>query len=464
MKLYNTLTRQIEPLKPLKPGHIKLYTCGPTVYHYFHIGNLRNAVFNDMLKRVLKRNEFTVDHVMNITDVGHLSSDADSGDDKLQSRANEEGKTVWEVAEFYTEAFNQDMRALNILQPDKLVRATAAIENQIKMVDKLLKKDFAYTAQQAIYFDVSKLDDYGKLTGQRLSQKEVAARAEVVTDPEKRNPQDFALWFFTVGHFAHHAMRWQSPWGEGFPGWHLECSAIIEQELGPTIDIHTGGVDLIGTHHTNEIAQSEAVHDNAPLASLWVHIEFLLVDGAKMSKSLRNTFTLSDIVKRGYDPMALRLLYLQSHYRTQQNFTWEALEAAKNLFQRLGGWADGQFQNGRSTLSDENFTSILHSITTALQNDLATPEALRHLITLVDRAEAGEMPTAEQVATIEQIVGLRLDHRADITTEQKALLNEREAARQSKDYVVADRARAELRKHGLEIDDTPFGQRWHRSS
>jgi len=462
MKLTNTLTKSKDDLQPLKPGHIKLYSCGPTVYHYYHIGNLRNAIFNDTLKRVLIANGLKVDHIMNITDVGHLSSDADEGGDKLQSRADEEGKTVWEVAEFYTDAFMKDMQALNVIPPAKYVKATSAIEQQIRMVQVLLDKGFAYQAEQAIYFDVSKLDDYGKLTDQKLTDKEIGARSDVVTDPEKRNPQDFALWFFTVGHFKDHQMRWETPWGEGFPGWHLECSAIIAQELGETIDIHTGGVDHIGTHHTNEIAQSEAANDGAPLANVWLHNEFLLVDNTKMSKSLGNTYTLDDIVRHGYNPMALRLLYLQSHYRSQQNFTFETLEAANNLLLRLQAWADAQFQPGRKTLSDTTFKNYQGRILTALNDDLNTPQAMVAISQLLDEADTGSFPTAEQVAWLESLLGLRLDERQDITAEHKAVITEREAARKNKDYEVADLAREQLEEESILLDDTDFGPRWYR--
>jgi len=462
MQLYNTLTRKKQSLQLLKASHIKLYTCGPTVYSYYHIGNLRNAVFNDTLKRVLKLNGYHVDHIMNITDVGHLSSDADEGDDKLQSRANEEGKTVWEVAEYYTEAFKRDMTAMNVLPPVRYVKATATIERQIEMVQTLLDKGFAYVSEQAVYFDVTKLSDYGKLTGQRLDQKEVGARSEVVTDSDKRNPADFALWFFAIGHFADHTMRWPSPWGDGFPGWHLECSAIIEAELGITIDIHTGGVDHIGTHHTNEIAQSEAAHDGAPLAHYWVHNEHLLVDGTKMSKSLGNTYRLADVTGRGFSPMALRLLYLQSHYRSQQNFTWESLQAAANYLERLQTWSDAQFQSA-GTLSDEAFSQADAAIKNALNDDLNTPQALAALGGLIDAMERDNLlPTPEQVAWADEWLGLELSQRQDLTPEQKAVLAEREGARKAKDYATGDKARDSLRAEGIDIEDTASGPRWHR--
>ena len=462
MKIYNTLTRQKETLKPLKPGHISLYSCGPTVYHYYHIGNLRNAVFNDTLKRGLIASGFKVDHVMNITDVGHLSSDADTGEDKLQSKAAEEGKTVWEVAEYYTDAFMKDMDRLNVIKPREYVRATDRIKAQIHMVGQLLSKGYAYKTDQAVYFDVHKLEDYGKLTGQKLSDKEIGARDDVVVDSQKRNPQDFALWFFTIGHFKDHEMHWSSPWGEGFPGWHLECSAIIESELGETIDIHTGGVDHIGTHHTNEIAQSEAVHGK-PLANYWVHNEFLMVDGYKISKSLKNGYRLDEIIDKGFDSMALRLLFLQSHYRSQQNFTFEALEAAQNLLKRIRAWADLQFQDGASTLSDDLFQGFLERMVEQIKDDLNTPLTLSTFSSLIDHCDTeNSLPTSSQVAQVEQLFGLQLDHRIDISEEQLAVIAEREGARTVKDFATADEARNSLASQGITIEDTEAGPRWSR--
>lgn len=459
MKLYNTLGRTIQELKPLKKGEVKLYTCGPTVYHYYHIGNLRKSVFDDTLKRALMLQGLGVQHVMNITDVGHLTNDADEGDDKLQNQAAQEGKTVWQVARFYTEAFVKDMSALNVLPPSKLVPATQAIEQQITMVKTLLDKGFAYQVEQAIYFDVTKLKDYGKLTGQKLDQKEVAARSDVVTDPDKKHPQDFALWFFTVGRFKDHQMHWPSPWGEGFPGWHLECSAIIAQELGETIDIHTGGVDHIGTHHTNEIAQSEAAHDGKPLANIWMHSEFLLVDGKKMSKSLKNTFTLADVTKKGFDPLDLRLFYLQAHYQTQQNFTWQSLEAAQNRRKAIDAWADLRHQIKADERTKQLLVAATNEIQKALANDLDTP---RVLAVLSDVMNAGAAPTKEFLEYLDAALGLKLADRKDISKKQKELITRRDTARANKDFQESDKLRDQLLKDGIELDDTPSGARWSR--
>lgn len=468
MRLYNTLTRKLEDFQPLNAGQATLYTCGPTVYNYYHIGNLRNAVFNDTLRRTLAAVGCSVKHVMNITDVGHLVSDGDEGEDKLETGAIREGKTVWEVASHYTEAFKRDMAAINVLPPsvdpgrsknksahDPYARATDFIPEQIDMVQRLLDKDFAYQTTQAIYFDVTKLPNYGELTGQKLSEKEVAARTDVVTDPDKRHPYDFAVWFFTTGHFATHTMRWASPWGEGFPGWHLECSAIIHVTLGDPIDIHTGGVDHIGTHHPNEMAQTEAAFGHR-LARYWIHNEFILVDGAKMAKSKGNAYTLKDITDHGFHPLALRLLYLQAHYRSELNFSWESLEAAQNTLLNLYAWADQTHQAPDPGLSG----NWLQPITSAIEHDLNTPLALGALFALINNGS----PSQDDLHELDKLFGLGLSGRTGITADQKQLIAGRESARQQKDWAKADQLRDQLREQGIEIDDTPAGPRWRRIS
>lgn len=471
MQLYNTLTRTKSEFEPVIPGAVNLYTCGPTVYNYAHLGNLRTYIFDDILRRTLDRN-FQVLHVMNLTDVGHLDSDADEGEDKLEKGATREGKTVWEVAEFYIEAFKTDIDNLGIFPAHKLVRATDCIKEQLDLVKILLDKGFAYQTDQAIYFDVNKDDDYGKLTGQKLTDKEVGVRPEVITDPQKHNPSDFAIWFFTVGHFKDHTMHWPSPWGEGFPGWHIECSAIIKTHLSETIDIHTGGVDHIGTHHTNEIAQSESANDK-PLANYWVHGEFMLVDSSKMSKSLGNFFTLSDIVKKGYSPLAFRLLVLQAHYRSELNFTWSSLRAAQNFLVKLGGWSDLQFQ-ATAGPTNPDFTARLRGALTnmakALDDDLGTPTAIASLSQLVDWMQKAPLPERDleefrsALVTIDQMLGLNLSVRTDITPEIKDLINEREGVRLQENFKQADVFRKQLRGLGIEVDDTPHGPRWKRKT
>jgi cysteinyl-tRNA synthetase len=478
MKLYNTLSRTAEDFTPIKPGEVTLYTCGPTVYNYYHIGNLRNAVFNDTLRRTLEATGQDVKHVMNITDVGHLVSDADDGEDKLEKGAKREGKTVWEVAEHYTKAFKHDMAAMNILPPnayhsekynDSYARATEFIDEQVKMVQALLDKGFAYITQQAIYFEVAKLDDYGVLSGQKLSDKENAARSDVVTDPQKKSPHDFSVWFFAVGHFKDHSMQWDTPWGSGFPGWHLECSAIIHATLGDPIDIHTGGVDHIGTHHPNEMAQTEAAFGH-PLAHTWVHNEFMLVDGAKMSKSKGNSYTLKEITDKGFHPLAYRLLCLQAHYRSELNFTWDSLEAAQNTLINLYAFADLRHQKNLSELrlDEQAILQLLDKVKSALADDLSTTQALAEVFAYTTSFAPGMTLDDEDfdqlLGGLDALLGLNLNHTTDIPAEAKALIAKRETAREARDWAGADRLRGQLRKHNLEISDTPNGPRWRRSA
>jgi cysteinyl-tRNA synthetase len=477
MKLYNTLTRSIEEVMPQRPPDVTIYTCGPTVYDYYHIGNLRNAVFNDTLRRTLAASDYEAKHVMNITDVGHLVSDADEGEDKLEKGAQREGKTVWEVAEHYTQAFKDDMAAMNVLEPnayhsskynDNYARATDFIEQQLTMVKLLLEKEFAYQTKQAVYFDVTKLPDYGVLTGQRLADKEVGVRTDVVTDPDKRHPHDFAVWFFAVGHFSGHTMQWESPWGSGFPGWHLECSAIIHTTLGDPIDIHTGGVDHIGTHHPNEMAQSEAAFGH-PLAHLWVHNEFILVDGTKMSKSKHNSFTLQDIKSRGFEPLALRLLYLQAHYRSELNFSWEGLTAAKNRLQSYRAMADLRFQPIDHDSTDAAlFNEAWKDMLQATQADLGTPQVLEKLSSL-EAVVADTLVTQKTIPAFETflghidgLLGLQLLESADITPDQKSQLRARQQARDNKQWEASDDLRRQLEQQGIGLRDTPHGQMWYR--
>ncbi len=477
MQLFNTLSRKIEEFKPDK-DIVSLYTCGPTVYNYYHVGNLRNAVFNDTLRRTLEASGLKVKHVMNITDVGHLVSDADEGEDKLEKGAAREGKTVWEVAEHYTEAFKADMATLNVMPPngyqsakyhDTYARATEFIDQQVEMVKLLLDKGFAYQTQQAIYFDVTKLPDYGKLSGQKLADKEVGARTDVVTDPEKQHPHDFAVWFFVVGHFAEHTMKWASPWGEGFPGWHLECSAIVHSTLGDPIDIHTGGVDHIGTHHPNEMAQTEAAFGHE-LAKKWLHNEFVLVDGTKMSKSKGNSYTLKDLRNKGFPPLAYRLLVLQAHYRSELNFTWDSLAAAATFLTKLQRLTDRQFQVAAE--ENDEATSRMDScqkeILSALQDDLNTPKALSALSELASFIETlplgkvGVGSLKDFLLWVDSVLGLSLSEGSDITGEQAQAIDARNELRAAKKFAEADEVRNGLLKQGIEIEDKPFGTVWSR--
>lgn len=476
VRFYNTASRQVEDFKPIAEPEVKLYTCGPTVYDYAQIGNLRAFVFDDTLRRVLEAAGYHVKHVMNITDVGHLSSDEDEGEDKLEKGAARENKSAWQVAEFFIEAFLNDAKALNILEPNAYsgphgayARATDFIDGQVELVKLLVDKGFAYQTKQAIYFDVSKLSDYGKLTGQKLSDKEVAARAEVITDVEKKHPQDFAVWFFTIGRFADHSMRWPSPWGDGFPGWHLECSAIIHATLGEPIDIHTGGVDHIGTHHTNEIAQTEAAFD-VKLANFWLHNEHLLVNGRKMSKSLGNYVKLSDVIEKNIDPLALRLLFLQAHYRSQMNFSWEALQAAAKNLKDLRALADLRFQtmDAAAKFDADYFKTQQEKILSLLANDLATPAALAAIEQISTQImEQGlndhDRPEFEGfIKFLDKVLGLNLSASNDINVDQKQLIQQRETARTDANWPEADAGRQRLIEQGLEINDTPRGPVWRR--
>lgn len=471
IKLYNSLGRTVQEFTPQQAGKVSLYTCGPTVYDYMHIGNLRKFIFDDTLKRMLLSQGLEVNHVMNITDVGHLVSDGDEGEDKLEKGAAKDGKSVWDVAQFYIDAFNTDMQAVNVLDPKQLIRATDAIDSQIAMIKVLIQKEFAYITTEAIYFDVSKLPDYGVLTGQKLADKQVGVRDEVVTETSKRNPQDFAVWFFTVGHFADHQMHWKSPWGEGFPGWHLECSAIIEQALGNTIDIHTGGIDNLGTHHVNEMAQSQAAHDGAPLANYWMHVLHLHVDGTKMSKSLGNFYTLAELTEKGYSPLALRLLMLQAHYRSELNFTWASLRAAQTRLVDLYGWACLQFDDRKLAVSiydKKTVEQLLADIKAALADDLATPKAMSILSALIDATPGVPAKYHEHfvgvLQELDQLFGLNLADQTNITDEIRQQIAEREVAKKAGTFKKADDIRAQLLKQGIELLDTPQGTRWKRKT
>ncbi len=454
MKLYNTLSRKIEDFTPLNPPTVTLYTCGPTVYDYTHIGHLRTYVGNDSLRRVLETEGYQVKQVMNITDVGHLVSDEDSGEDKMEKGARLSGKTVWEVAKFFEDHFWKSVEALNIERPNIVAKATDHIEEQIKLIHKLEKNGFIYQTEQAIYFDISKFPDYTKLSGQSLDEKSVGSRADVVVDPHKKNPHDFALWFFTVGHFKDHVMKWPSPWGEGFPGWHIECSAMAMEYLGDTIDIHTGGIDHIAVHHTNEIAQSEAA-SGKPFVKYWVHHNFLQVDGEKMSKSKKNFYRIEEIVEKGFDSLALRYLFLTAHYRDKLNFTWESLGAAQNALNNL-----------REIIRNWDAPEIgcagfEQDFAAAVNNDLNMPQA----VAIVWEMVHSDQPTSAKAKTIlemDKILGLGLDQYLgkpiEIPAKVQKLLEKRESARKAGDFKKADELRLKIEiKENVIVQDTAAG-------
>lgn len=479
LKLFNYITRKKEAFRPLKEKQVGLYTCGPTVYNFAHIGNLRTYVFEDVLRRTLEFSGYRVKHVMNITDVGHLTDDADSGEDKLEEGAKREKKTVWDIARFYTDAFFVDTEKLTIERPHVKAPATGHIPDQLKLISQLLKKKIAYETATAIYFDVSKFKRYARYARQALTRLRVASRSEVVRDPEKRHPADFALWFKLADKFKNHTMRWPSPWGDGFPGWHIECSAISAKFLGQPFDIHTGGVDHIFPHHTNEIAQSEAAYGK-PLARFWLEGEHLLVDGKKMSKSLGNVYRLKDLEERGYSPLDFRYLLLEAHYRKQLNFTWRSLDGAKaarlaveNSVLRLkGGGYGGSLRDETETL--KVIAAAKKLFLNAIADDLNTPKALVAMSELLhygnkmlDRGILTERAARVMLAAVFEFdrvfgLGLRSIKPPLLPPEVERLLGKREEERRKKNWKEADRIRDEIKELGYEIEDTAAGPKLRR--
>lgn len=451
-KLYNTLSKRIEDFQSLDGKTVRLYTCGPTVYNYAHIGNLRSYIFADVLRRSLEYSDFSVKHGMNITDVGHLVGDGDVGEDKMEVGAAREGKHPLEVAKFYETKFLADVKELNILSPHQLLRATDTIAEQIEIIKRLEEKGFTYKDESAIYFDTSKLPDYGKLSGQKLSEKKVGVREEVVVDSNKRNPQDFVLWFFLTGRYKNHILHWASPWGEGFPGWHIECSAISRKILGQPFDIHTGGVDHIGTHHTNEIAQSEAAFDS-PLAKIWMHNEFLLIDGGRMGKSEGNAYNLDLLKEKGFAPLDYRYLVLTAHYRTQLNFTWDSLQGAHTALNKLYDFArTAEPSSHRASEYEQRFAA-------AIANDLDTPKALAVIWEMIGDQKYSAEDKMTSLLKFDKVLGLRLDQPPQliIPDEVKRLVDQREKARQAKDFAESDKLRQQISDLGYEVEDTSSG-------
>ncbi|MBU2036971.1 cysteine--tRNA ligase [Patescibacteria group bacterium] len=473
--LYNTLSRTKEVFKPIKKNKVGFYACGPTVYDFAHIGNLRTYIFEDILRRVLTYNDYKVNHAMNITDVGHLVGDGDDGEDKLEIGAKREGKNPMAIATFYTDKFWQDADKLNILRPNKILPATRAIKEQIEIIKILIAKGYAYKKTLAIYFNVAKFQNYGKLSGQKLDDKTTQARETVYVDAEKETRQDFALWFFLTGRYKNHILHWPSPWGEGFPGWHIECSAISRQLLGQPFDIHCGGVDHIGTHHANEIAQSEAAF-NIPLARYWLHGEFVLIDGERMGKSLGNFVTLAKVSEK-FNPLSFRYLTLTAHYRSQLNLTWESLEAAQsalnNLYQKMRDLTEeaNQFwpliklscvfglSNQKTAVALKTAVQYAEKFRGFINDDLNTPEALSLIWKIMDDATLPAAAKKELLLKFDKVFGLDLNKiKPDYLPRRvKKLAQEREIARQQKQWDKADQLRAQIIKEGWLVEDTPRG-------
>jgi len=451
LKLWNTASKKLEEIKPITPGKIGLYACGPTVYQRAHIGNLRAYVMEDLLRRTLESLEgFTVKHIVNITDVGHLTDDADEGEDKLEKAARDAGRDAWVVSKEYADLFTEDIRALNILLPTRMPKATDHIEEQIELVKALEDKGVTYRTSDGIYFDTSKYPSYGRFGGQKLEEKKEGAR--VSANPEKRNAADFALWKFSPEGQTRQ-MEWVSPWGKGFPGWHVECSAMSRMELGQPFDIHAGGVDHIPVHHENEIAQSETAY-GVPYVNHWMHVEFLTVDGKKMSKSLGNTYTIDQLREKVIDPLALRYFFLGAQYRSKQNFTWEALEGAQHALDKLRRTVrTWKKPNGGLSEFETHFRN-------AIEDDLNTPEALAVLWKLVD-SEYPSSGKATSLLFMDKILGLGLDVCVSkplmVPVDIKKLADTRWDARKSGDWDTSDRMREELEGKGWTVLDGKDG-------
>lgn len=464
MLLYNTRTKQIETLQPQRPPEVSVYTCGPTVYDYAHVGHWFNYVRMDTLIRALRADGLQPTWVMNITDVGHLVSDADEGEDKLEKGARREGKTAWEVAEFYTNDFLDGMRQLNMLTPDHIVKATDHIADQIALIKVLEAKGFTYIIDDGVYYDTSKFPAYADFAQLDLDEQQAGAR--VSFNAQKRNAADFALWKFSPTDHQRD-MEWDSPWGTGFPGWHIECSAMSMKYLGPSLDIHTGGIDHVPVHHTNEIAQSEAA-TGQPFAYCWFHSNHVLVDGEKISKSLGNGIRLSEVAERGIEPLALRLHVLESHYRSQSKFSWESLQAAQNRLQDYRAMAALRWQ-ASATISDWatfSLEDVPLELKRIMANDLDSPKALAFLSQVSTQLQAVHIQTNMldhfeiMLAGIDELLGLELMHVADITDDQKQLLQDRDQARGEQNWQRADEVRDQLAAAGIGLRDTANGAIW----
>ncbi|MFA6855643.1 MAG: cysteine--tRNA ligase [Treponema sp.] len=492
LRLFNTMGREMQDFVPITPGFVGFYGCGPTVYNYAHIGNLRAYVFLDTLDRTLTWLGYRKKHVMNITDIGHLSGDSDAGEDKMLRTAKEKHQTVMEIAQFYTDAFFNDIERLNIKKPDVVCRATDHVPDMIELIKRIESNGHTYMSGGNLYYDVSTYPDYGKLANLNLDDQKAGARVDV--DSNKRNPYDFVLWF-TKSKFENQALTWDSPWGRGYPGWHIECSAMSMKYLGEHFDIHTGGIDHIPIHHTNEIAQSEGATGHK-WVNYWLHNEFLVIakdkqaadsgEGSKMSKSAGNFLTLQSLVDKGYDALDYRFFLLGAQYRSQIFFSWDAMDGAKNarraLVKRIAQVMDaakGKTADISSLPPDAK--KYIEAFKDGLENDLSTPQAMSQLQTAVKDNGLKPEETLALVHCMDSVLGLRLEDEAAALNEKKgtvasidthkndeeaskidALVEERASAKKVKDFVKADKIRNELAARGILITDTPQGSVWKR--
>lgn len=458
--LYNTLTREKDKFEPINSNEVRIYSCGPTVYKDATIGNMRTNIFQDVLRRVLRYNGFKLKHVMNITDVGHLVSDGDDGEDKMLKSAREENKTPLQIAEYYTNLFFDDLKSLNIEVPEIVCKATEHIEEMLEYVKKLVENGYAYETSSAIYFDISKLDRYPVLSNLDLENQKAGARVDV--DVEKRNPFDFALWIKAP---ENHLMKWDSPWGASYPGWHIECSAMGKKYLGEQFDIHTGGIDLVPTHHENEIAQSKGCCGKVP-ARYWMHGEYLLINGGKMSKSLGNVYLIKDIKDKGYDPLTYKLFSYSCHYRNKLNFTWNGIESASKSLERLRS----SYQVNLAGVDElnvkdiEKLGQIEKKFHNAINDDLNMPLAMS-FVWEAARFEKKNPQVAKLLAKFDMVLGIKIEEKSckieenNIPQDILDLVEQRKVARENKDWDKSDKLRDLIAQKGYIIKDTKQGMK-----
>ena len=469
MILYNTLTHQKEEFRTHTPGKVGMYTCGPTVYHYAHIGNLRTYMMEDVLEKYLRYSGYDVTRVMNVTDVGHLASDADTGEDKMLKGARREHKSVMEIARFYTDAFFADCEKLHIRRPDVVEPATGCIADFIAMIERLIDKGYAYLAGGNVYFDTSKIDEYYRFNKQDSEELEVGVREGVEEDTNKRNKSDFVLWF-TKSKFDDQELKWESPWGLGYPGWHIECSGISIKHLGEYLDLHCGGIDNVFPHHTNEIAQSEAYLGH-PWCPHWFHVLHLNTNDGKMSKSKGEFLTVSLLEEKGYDPLCYRFFCLQSHYRKSLVFSWEGLDNAAVAYQKLVSRIAALSKDGEP--DDAAAKPLRDAFKAAMDNDLNTSLAITALYDVL-KANVTDATKRALIAEFDSVLSLGLLEAADALNaataapadgadaEIEALVAARTEARSAKDWAKADEIREQLKALHVVVEDTPQGAKWHR--